>query len=427
MTSAETEWIQNIAVTTSDDIPMVLEVTFDTPQAATAWVEFGDGSPDESVTASKDATSHEFAVIGGQPLSDVYMRVIVEFDGEQYESGIFTHTTGQQLPEMPTFEVMVNNYDPPESAVLLMSVYNNPSALVMLDFDGQVVWSRGTIDNSDGLGVGVLPMNGEIYYNTFSDNRWRNAQLTRMSLSGEVLQTIDTPDAHHFFTPGPDNEIAWIQYDAETPDTQSPVYGDRIVIGVDNPQPLISTWDHLTFEANAENLPEWTHANWVEYNPERDSYLMSTAFTDVIIEADTDGNPLRIMGGVNAAAGDSDYSFESQESQFSFPHGPHWTSKGDLLVFSTRNGISSAVRYEVDDDTSTLREQWRFGEDLRLNALALGEVQELPDDNILINWGSVGIIQVVEPSTDTVLWEARSGLQEFPAQVHYMDSPYATR
>ena len=427
LAAAETDWIQNLSVTTSEAIPTVLEVSFDTPEPVVAWVEFGSDSPGEHSTAMKGASEHTFAVIGGDPLSDVYMRVVVEVDGERYESGIFTHTTGQLLPDTPTFDVTINNYDPPEDAVLLMSVYNDPSALVMLNFDGEVIWSKTIIDNDDGIGLGVLPLNGELYYNTFEDSKWTDAKLTRMSLSGKVIEETSTPEAHHFFTSGPNGELTWIKYDAQNVSGYNTVLGDQIVTDLDNPRTLLSTWDHLSFQVSNSTLPEWTHANWIEYNADRDSYLMSTAYTDTLIEMDTEGNPLRIIGGVESAQGDSDYGFESPASKFSYPHGSHWTSKGELLVFSTRDNVSGVIRYEVDDDTNTLRERWRFGEEYRYNALALGEVHELPDDNILISWGSVGILQVVDPSTDTVLWEAQSGLRQFPTQVHYMDSPYTTR
>ena len=47
---AETEWIQDIAVSTSALIPTAIEVSYSTPADAIGWVEFGVGSPDELTT-----------------------------------------------------------------------------------------------------------------------------------------------------------------------------------------------------------------------------------------------------------------------------------------------------------------------------------------------------------------------------------------
>ena len=193
----------------------------------------------------------------------------------------------------------------------------------------------------------------------------------------------------------------------------------------DNAQVLFSTWEHLTFQSNPSNLPEWTHANGIEYSADRNSYLMSTAFADTLIEIDTEGNPLRIIGGYNSA--DSDYQFDNPDDTFSYPHGVRWTSKGDLLVFSTLDTVSKIIRYELDDETGTICKRWEFGADQGYEARLLGEVHELEDGNILVSWGSVGILQVIDPITNTVLWEVQSALQEFPSQIHYLDTPYATR
>ena len=424
--SAETDWVYNLQVKTSEEIPSVLEVSFETPQDAVAWVEFGIDSPDERATAANTASSdHTFAVVGPGALKDVVMRVVVEVDGEQHVSGVFTETTGGLMPETPTFDITINNYDAPEEAVLLMGVYNDPSYLVMLNFDGEVIWSKATGTSDEGYGLGVLPVDGQIHYNFFEKNV-NDGDYGTMSLSGKVISETHTPGGHHFFTISPDGEPVWIQEDIRS-EPEGDIIGDQITVGLgDDARSIFSTWDHFTFEPNPGTMPEWTHANWIEYHPDRDSYLISTAYTDTLAEIDTDGNPLRIIGGRNAVPSDVDYIYDDPGDLFSRPHGINWTSKGDLLVFSTVNNVSSVIRYELDDDNGVMFGRWQFGEEYGYEAKALGEARELPDGNILIGWGSVGLIQVVDPSTNTVLWEAQSALEQFPTQLHYLDSPYST-
>jgi hypothetical protein len=424
---AETDWIYNLEVQVAEDAPTVLEVTFDAPADVVAWIEYGLSSPDESTTSSSTAAgNHSISVIGGGAYTEVMMRVVVESDGEQFKSGVFSATTEGLMPGTPTFEVTVDNYDPPQDAVLLMGVYNDPSYLVMLNFDGDVVWSRSTGTSQEGYGLGVLPVDGEIHYNFF-EKGINDGAYGKMSLTGEKLSIEDTPGGHHFFSISPDGEPVWIKDDVRSIGNEE-VVGDQIVVGLgEDARSIFSTWDHFTFEPNPGTAPEWTHANWVEYHPDRDSYLISTAYTDTLVEMDTEGNPLRIFGGRRAAAGDSDYVFDDPGSLFSRPHGINWTSKGDLLVFSTIQNVSSVIRYEINDDTGVMIERWRFGEEYGYEAMALGEVHELSDGNILIGWGSVGLIQVVDPTTNTVLWEAQSALEQFPTQLHYLDNPYITK
>ena len=81
--AAETTWVQNLQTASSEEIPVVVEVSFDTPSEVTAWIEFGAGSPDERTTAVTSAGSeHTIAVIGALPLTEVQMQVVVEADEE---------------------------------------------------------------------------------------------------------------------------------------------------------------------------------------------------------------------------------------------------------------------------------------------------------------------------------------------------------
>ncbi len=56
-------------------------------------------------------------------------------------------------------------------------------------------------------------------------------------------------------------------------------------------------------------------------------------------------------------------------------------------------------------------------------AEVLGEAHYLPDGNLLVSWGSEGILQILD-SDETVLWEAQMALESFVSQVHYLPGPY---
>ena len=67
--AAETTWVQNLQTASSEEIPVVVEVSFDTPSEVTAWIEFGAGSPDERTTAVTSAGSEHTNpdLVGHQP------------------------------------------------------------------------------------------------------------------------------------------------------------------------------------------------------------------------------------------------------------------------------------------------------------------------------------------------------------------------
>ena len=421
--AAETEWIQDIAVSAGELVPTALSVTFSTPEAATSWVEFGLQSIDEfhTPTGSVD-TAHSAAVIGVPPLSEVTMRVVVEIDGEQHTSGTFTHETGQLLPETPILEVVTNNYDGPATS-LVMSIFGNPSTMVMMDLDGTITWSLPQGVDLISYGLAVEHVGDGLMYNEFELGRTGVGTIERIDFLGNPISTVETTEAHHFFTHGPDGELVWLVEEIRNIDGVD-VVGDAVMRrSVDGEESvLFSHFEDFTLPqlGNAKSI-NWTHANWVDWDSARSTCLLSNARTNTIAELTAEGELVRIMGGPGAI--DSEYVFGSVEQAFEYPHGPHWSDSGDLLVFSTVDGLSRAVQYELNEDQGQLKEVWSFGESYNYGSQVLGEVQELPDGNLLISWGSVGILQIVSPDRE-VLWEAQAPLLAFFNQTHVLSDPY---
>ena len=425
--AAETDWVQALQVAPGTQIPAVLEVSFETPEPTSAWIEFGVDAPGARRTLiSPAAQQHTIPVFGLGALQAVSMQVVVQAsDGTEHRSGVFTETSGGLLPGSPTFDITINSYDAPAEAVLLLSVYGEPGHLVMINLDGEVVWSRAYEEEDGEIGLGVLPTGDGLRYNRFQ-SELEDGRIGRMDLLGEIQEEAAAEDSHHFLTTTATGEVVWMREDPRPLAPYAAVIGDQIVVGPDAAQVLFSTWDALTFADEDVPTPvvSWTHANWIEHHPDRKTYLMSTAYTNVILELAEDGEVVRLFNGRDAV--DGTYTYANPQDAFEFPHGPHWASNGDLLVFSTSSRVSRAIRYRIDDEAGTIEAVWEFGRSYGYEAKALGEVQELPDGNILISWGSVGILQIVDPTDDTVLWEAQAPLQQFTTQVHYLETPYST-
>ena len=144
---------------------------------------------------------------------------------------------------------------------------------------------------------------------------------------------------------------------------------------------------------------------------------MSFAGADLIMEIGLDGVPLQILGGLSAQ--DNDYSYNNPSDAFSYPHGVSWGPNGEILVLSTVDNVTEAAAYTVEDDVIT--KSWSFGSEYGHRALNLGEVTQIDSEHRLINWGSVGRLQVID-SNDTVVFDAQTELGYWFAEVEYLPS-----
>ncbi len=423
---AETVWIQDISVETAERIPSALVVRFATAAPGGAWVEFGLQSAGErSTPVDAEGTEHSLTVIGPPPLSEVFLQVVALIDGEEHRSGVFTATSGQLLPDSPTMTVTVSDYEAPPETTLLLSVFGKPCHTAMASLDGTVFWALQQGDD-DFAGVSVAAAEGGIAFNTYPNASEEPGAITRVDLSGEERSRFDTPAGHHFFAVGPQEETWWLAtLSQQAGDTK--IRGDVVMrqdadgTGVE----LFSFWDLLTPPENGSApIMDWTHANWLVHSEARQSVTVSTAHTNHIIELSEDGEIQRIIGGPGAER--AQYVFADPADAFEYPHGVHWTADGDLLVFTTIDSVSRAMRYRLDEESRVIEAVWRFGEEYGYQTTVLGEVSELSDGNLLISWGSTGLLQIVSPQGE-VLWEAEAPFGSFFSQVHLLQTPYGDR
>ena len=123
LAAAETAWIGDITVQTSDAVPTVLTVGFTTPESATAWVAYGTEQAGERTTAPSTGTQHTHHLLGLAPLTDAQLQIVTEVDGVEHRSGVLSEQTGQILPGTPLPTVTINDYAPFEHATFLLYVF----------------------------------------------------------------------------------------------------------------------------------------------------------------------------------------------------------------------------------------------------------------------------------------------------------------
>jgi hypothetical protein len=251
--------------------------------------------------------------------------------------------------------------------------------------------------------------------------------IDRIDQWGTLIERIDVPDAHHYFARPGGGQTLWLTGDTRQVSGIGQVRGDQVMItdADGESRVLLDLFDVL--EVTASDLPEdiydWSHANWLTYDARRDTFLVCAGFINTIVEFNITGEVLDVYGGLGAANGD--YSFDPPGAAFDIPHGVHWADNGDLLMFAAddETRVVQALRYEVDAEARVMRRVWSHGAEEGREPQVLGELKQLSDGNLLVNWGSWGTIQIVSPEGE-LLYEALTDFLEFPGQIQLLESPY---
>jgi hypothetical protein len=146
---------------------------------------------------------------------------------------------------------------------------------------------------------------------------------------------------------------------------------------------------------------------------------MSMAHAQAIAEIDgATGQMLRLFG----AGG---YSVSSGSRPLYMQHDVHWTPRGTLIMSNSDpdTRVTGAVEYAIDDDSRELVQVREIGFDAGLQAFALGQVIELQNGNVLMNWGGGGVLQEITPEGD-VVWEVMTGSGTWFGQVRMFTDFY---
>ena len=111
------------------------------------------------------------------------------------------------------------------------------------------------------------------------------------------------------------------------------------------------------------------------------------------------------------------------------PHAGYWTDAGTLMVFTTpRWGAaknSMGVELAFDDDNKTTEVVWEYGYDLGYNTIVMGESTRLDNGNVLMNFGSKGIVEEVTADGEAV-WRVYTATGTFPGHWSFVESPRLT-
>jgi hypothetical protein len=250
-----------------------------------------------------------------------------------------------------------------------------------------------------------------------------------IDIAGNLISTYKLPIFHHEATLLDNGNIALLVNAFEEFNGKL-LKGDRIE-EYNATGDLVWSWssfDHLDTDRFPGELStrvvdgamEWTHANAI-HQQDDGSLLLSVRSQGWVVNIDhASGNINWILGSaeglVKASLQDKFLTLEAG-SWMSAQHAPMKTSKGEYLIYDNRNEAelagainnSRAVKYQVNTTTMTATQVWESV--VNKYTKSLGDVDELPNGNILITAGGPGsndnayLVEVTAKVPSEVVWE----------------------
>ena len=395
-----TEGDFDVAISRSEVAPTVFEVSWSTEEPTIGAVRYG---PDEeygkqTAADAEPTTEHRFTVAGIPASSVWHVQAVSVMDDEAELLSIDQEIeSGAAPPSLPTFTTTGRRKQP---GTMLAPVFSDHPFVVGLDAEGRYNWWW------EGLGADVytrarFSLDGKaVLFNRFDEDRSIDrGAIFRVSLDGNDVVEVPAEGAHHDFVELPDGNYAYLKIDVREHEGRT-IVGDSLV-EVDAAGTLIrevwngwDTWvvpDEPMSTAFYPQGEDWLHCNTLEYDADRDVYLVSVRNLSAVMEVDRAGGEIRwLIGG-----DDSDFALTAGTA-FEHQHSPLRTATG-LYVFDNRDGAArSYVRhYAIDEGSGTYTEDWTFeGPEGNWVAL-LGDVIPYDDGTKLMAWGTAGFANEV--------------------------------
>ena len=173
-----------------------------------------------------------------------------------------------------------------------------------------------------------------------------------------------------------------------------------------------NAWDHLDISQYTNlNLQsdaiEWMHGNSIEWVG-NNQILVSNRASNEILKIDLQSGEViwHIGGPLNQ------FTFLNDPKQgFRMQHDVRRLENGNISLFD--NGvthtppISRALEYQINEEEKTAELVWEYTHQDSIVGFSMGSVQILPNENRLINWGSINnrgaLITEVTTDKDVVL------------------------
>ena len=297
------------------------------------------------------------------------------------------------------FEIIVNN-DPYPANIFIHTTGSQPRYMAIIDSLINPSW----FINSGPLGLDFKVNQNKLSYFNKNNKSW--IILNEYMVETDTLECVNGYDADYHDIQLLANGGYLLQaYDSISVNMSEIISGgnnDAMVILLiiqefDSNKNLIfewNAWEHLNI-ADYDNLDltdnkiVWMHGNSIHVDVDSNIIISNRRSSEVIKIDRNNGEVIWYFGGPN-----NEFSITNDPyNGFSRQHDVRRIENGNILLFDNGNdhdpSISRAVEYEIDESEKTADLVWDFSHPQGYVGLAMGSVQRLPNNNTLINWGSL--------------------------------------
>ncbi|MBX2800779.1 MAG: aryl-sulfate sulfotransferase [Myxococcales bacterium] len=400
---------QDVQATVSDTMGTVVRVAWTTKKETTGHVAFGaDGALDRTTVTTAAGTEHEVWLVGLPPEADVAYQVVV--DGEAGEER--TVTTEALPGDVPTLTAQGSGQDH-FMAVPLLDIQAGIRQPAIIDPQGRIVWLYTDPYDLEVFRVHVaLDGSGIVYSSVLAGgDAAEGSKIVRLDWEGNELATHDVDYLVHDFVELDDGTIvslaALFQDDGEGNELE----GNKLVsVAPDGTATDIwNTWDCFDPKThpnlNDARPDEWTHANAMDYDAERDAFVLGFLNCNMVAHVD------RQTGECDWSLGGPGGSVTIDGSRFRRQHQFHWTGDS-FLVFDNQGAgedNSRVIEYDFDPDAQTATMVNSF---LGPRSPILGDVYRFDDGDTQVVWSVARQVQRLDSNGDEV-WRLDADGRDF--------------
>ena len=395
----------NIEAEVSELVGTVITVRWTTDEPTTGLVRFGEaGALDRVTPSTAEGTTHE-ALLLGLPL-DTEISFQVEASSAQ-AVGSSAVSEIRTSPPPAGFPTLTFTGEPAAGpAYQIIPVDGSSNQVIIVDRQGRVVWYQ-LLDTNRHVVRAVLSPDRDAVVICLA--AWPGnpeaGTIQWVSWTGDIQREEEIVGSRMDLAQLPDGTIAAITrseqdgYDA---------VGDAIVeIAPDGVQTEVwNSWTALDEDlyeiASVEPGGDFTHANALDYLPDRDAYSISLweLQTLLLVDRSTGAREWTMFGVEN------DWSFTAGTEEIERMH-QHELTDGRLLIFdngSTERLVSRVVELSLDEATQTATEVWSYTREPSVYTYIKGDVRRLEDGGTLVVWSTSGEVQVVDQEGE-VRWQ----------------------
>ena len=371
------------ATSTMGTIPTVGIVTFTTTATSptAAEIRFGLTASSLTMTAPVDLTKANYRtlLLGMKGSTNYVYRIVVTSSAGTCTSQDYTFMTGAVPSSVPKPTVTISNASAHAKGFIVTSSGLSGTGAYIYDSNGEPVWWA-----TGPTGVSRIQMSwdGSKMYMTSLNVQNSGGQVKIVDMDGSNATTVSgLTTAHHDLTaiPGGFATVTWT------------------TTGMDVPCSLIERADDGTTKTIIANMntvynsSTW-HTNSLHYYPSDNTYTLGDRNPNMYVKVSRTGQLIWQLGGSNPK---DQSKFFSGTGTWSVNHGHHLLPDGTFYLFNNGQSGGSTIRgFKLNTSTMTATSSFTY---TGVTSMVLGDVQSLPNGNVLITGSTSG--QITEATT----------------------------